>query len=142
MTIREFRLEDYDSVIALWQHAGLLHRPHGRDSREHIARELQGHSAVFLVAEHEGMLIGSVFGTHDGRKGWINRLATAPEYRGQGVARILVADVEKRLHHMGIRIVACLIEKDSTESMQFFEKIGYTRHTDIFYYSKRESADT
>jgi ribosomal protein S18 acetylase RimI-like enzyme len=142
MTIREFRLKDYDSVITLWQHASLSHRPQGRDSKEHIKREFQGHNAVFLVAEHEGTLVGSVFGTHDGRKGWINRLATAPEYRDQGVARTLVTEVEKRFHKMGIKIIACLIEKGSTESMQFFEKIGYTKHTDIFYCTKRESPDT
>ena len=65
-----------------------------------------------------------------------------PEYRDQGIAHALVTDVEKRFHKMGIKIVACLIEKDSTESMQFFEKLGYTKHTDIFYYTKRESPDT
>jgi ribosomal protein S18 acetylase RimI-like enzyme len=95
-----------------------------------------------LIAEKDGVLIGSAFGTHDGRKGWINRVAVAPKYRRQGIAEDLVRQVEHRLHGMGIRIIACLIEDWNEESMEFFERIGYKRHHDIFYFTKREGTET
>jgi ribosomal protein S18 acetylase RimI-like enzyme len=140
--IRDLRPEDYDGLIVLWGEAGLPCRLHGRDGRERIAREIEGACSVFLAAEEEGRLIGAVLGTHDGRKGWVNRLAVLPEHRGRGVGSALVAEVERRLLGSGIEIVACLIEGWNEGSKTFFERIGYVPHRDIVYYSKRRSPDT
>lgn len=141
MRIRDLRPNDYDGLIALWEETGLSHRPHGRDGRERIVREIEGHCSVFLAAEAEGRLIGAVLGTHDGRKGWINRLAVLPEHRSQGIGQALVDEVERRLTERGIEIFTCLIETWNGASMVFFEHIGYTRHEDCVYYSKRLSPD-
>jgi len=143
MRIRDLKAEDYDELIALWGAAGLPYRPRGRDGRDRIAREIAGDCSIFLAAEERGeRLVGAVLGTHDGRKGWINRLAVRPERRGRGIGRALVAAVEERLRAMGIEIVTCLIEDWNEESMVFFERIGYVRHPDIVYFSKRRSPET
>jgi ribosomal protein S18 acetylase RimI-like enzyme len=139
--IRDLRIDDYDNLIKLWENAELPYKPRGRDTRENINRELIGDTAVFLVAEVDGELIGSVFGTHDGRKGWINRLAVAPKYRQKGIAAILVREVEKRIYDRGIEIIACLIEDWNESSMAAFQKMGYKRHEDITYLSKRKHDD-
>jgi len=136
--IREFRIADYGSLIDLWNCAGLPHKPKGRDTRHNISREIEHPNAVFLVAEKEGRLIGSAFGTHDGRKGWINRVAVIPAYRRQSIAAALVQEVEKRLKEKGICIIACLVEEWNKESLDFFQKIGYVCHEDIFYLTKRD----
>jgi ribosomal protein S18 acetylase RimI-like enzyme len=136
--IRKLAVDDYDALIILWQQAELPFKPSGRDQRENIARELKQSNAIFLVADKDGEIIGSAFGTHDGRKGWINRVAVAPHYRRKGIAERLVREVEHLLDQMGIRIIACLIEDWNKESMEFFEKMGYQRHHDIFYFTKRK----
>ncbi len=141
IAIRELRPEDYDALIALWNAAGLSYRPHGRDRREHIAREIAGGCSIFLVAEDDGRIVGSVLGTHDGRKGWINRLAVHPDYRRRGLGTRLVRAVEARLDAMGIDIVTCLIEDWNEDSQAFFTALGYIRHDDIHYYSKRKSPE-
>jgi ribosomal protein S18 acetylase RimI-like enzyme len=140
--IRDLRPEDYDGLVALWEGAGLPCRLHGRDGRERIACEIEGACSVFLAAEENGRLIGAVLGTHDGRKGWVNRLAVLPVHRGRGIGRALVAEVERKLLEKGIEIVTCLIEDWNESSMAFFERIGYAPHRDIVYYSKRRSPDT
>ena len=142
MEIRELRPEDYGGLIALWEEAGLPCRPYGRDGRDRIAREIEGNCSIFLAIEEKGMLIGAVLGTHDGRKGWINRLAVLPEQRGRGIGRALINEVEGRLLEQGIEIVTCLIEDWNESSMAFFERLGYLPHRDIVYYSKRRSPDT
>jgi len=139
--IREFRIEDYDALVALWTDARLPFRPQGRDRRDRIAREIEGENAVFLVAEVDGRIVGSIFGTHDGRKGWINRLAVSPIHRRQGIAARLVEEVEGRLSGCGIEIVACLIEEWNTLSMEVFERLDFTRHPDVHYFSKRRHPD-
>ncbi len=139
--IREFRIEDYDKVIALWNDCGLPYRPNGRDSRHRVEEELKQGSSLFLVAEVNGKLVGSVLGTQDGRKGWINRLSVHPSFRHRGIARKLVAEVERRFSQLGLAVVACLVMQDNTSSKRFFESIGYECYSDIAYFSKRTSPD-
>lgn len=141
VSIRKFCIEEYENLMELWRGSKLPHKPAGRDSKESIAREIEQTNAVFLVAEKDGELVGSAFGTHDGRKGWINRVAVSPRYRRQGIAERLVSEVECHLNDMGILIIACLIEDWNKESMEFFEKVGYKRHHDIFYFTKREDPE-
>jgi ribosomal protein S18 acetylase RimI-like enzyme len=140
-TIREMTIDDYDAVVALWEAAKLPYRSKGRDQREKIAREIKGPSSTFLVAEVEGEIVGAVLGTHDGRKGWINRLVVAPKHQRKGIGRALVSEVETRLDAIGIEIVACQVEDWNNGSMTFFERIGYHYHTDIHYFSKRKHPD-
>jgi len=113
LIIREFTIDDYEAMISVWQEAKLPYKPAG----------------------------GSAFGTHDGRKGWINRVAVAPRYQRQGVAAKLVSEVERRLEAVGIGIIACLIEDWNTESITFFQKIGYHYHKDIMYFTKRQELE-
>lgn len=140
MIIRQLVTEDYDALVALWREAALSHRPNGRDCLERIAHEVAGTTAIFLVAESKERIIGAILGTHDGRKGWINRLAVVPSHQQQGVGTALVAAVEKQLSELGIEIVACLIEEWNKDSAVFFGKLGYHCHSDIHYYSKRKDA--
>ena len=142
VTLRKMNLSDYDSVLSLWNDGDIPYRPQGRDSRTNIAQQLKQPTSYFLVAETGKKIIAAVVGTHDGRKGWINRLVVATAFRQKGIARRLVKAVEQHFTSIGIDIVACLIEDWNTTSMQVFEQLGYTKHPDILYYSKRKSPKT
>ncbi|MDW8031383.1 MAG: GNAT family N-acetyltransferase [Candidatus Bipolaricaulota bacterium] len=136
MQIRPMKLEDYDAVIALWQRAGLSFEPHGRDSRPSLARQLKDSGHLMFVAEAEGQLIGTVFGSHDGRKGWINRLAVDPRYRRQGLAQQLIKKAEEALTREGLIIVGALVEASNEPSLELFRKLGYEERRDIVYFRK------
>ena len=101
----------------------------------------QDHTIPLVVEGPDGALAASLFCTHDGRRGWINRLAVAPEHRNIGIARSLMKEGERRLWEKGIRIVASLVEDDNAVSLEVFERLGYVRHENIVYFSKREHAD-
>ena len=140
LKIREFCIEDYDRVMELWAEGGLPLKPQGRDSRENIARQVKRPNVLFLVAEErEGdRVIGTVMATHDGRKGWINRLAVDAALRKRGIGARLVREAERRLEALGMDILACLIEDDNAVSMAVFEKLGYKKHPEIIYFAKRK----
>jgi ribosomal protein S18 acetylase RimI-like enzyme len=142
VTIRAMSLNDYDAVLRLWKQGDIPYRPQGRDSKKNIAQQLKQPTSYFLVAEAEKQIIGAVVGTHDGRKGWINRLVVAPPFRKKGIGRRLVEAVEQHFTSIGIDIVASLIEDWNITSMQVFTQLGYTKHPDILYYSKRKSPKT
>jgi ribosomal protein S18 acetylase RimI-like enzyme len=123
--------------MELWSEGGLPLKPAGRDSRAALERQIAGPTVLFLVAEAEGRVVGTVMATHDGRKGWINRLAVDTARRRRGLGRRLVLEAETRLASLGLGIFACLIEEGNGASMQVFERLGYIRHPEIVYFAKR-----
>ena len=135
--IRNFDMADYERVLEIWTEGRLPVKPQGRDSRVHIEKQIELPNVLFLVAESEGRVVGTVLATHDGRKGWINRLAVDASCRSRGIGRRLILQAEKRLAAAGMEIFACLIEDDNAVSMQVFERLGYTKHPEIIYFAKR-----
>ncbi|MEA2030632.1 MAG: GNAT family N-acetyltransferase [candidate division Zixibacteria bacterium] len=142
MKIRKLTIDDYDALIDVWADAGLPYRPFGRDSRERIEREMQREDTRFIGLFIGDRLVGVGLTTYDGRKGWINRVAVDPDYRGQGFASKIIEECEKFLKNLGAEIIACLIEEYNTPSMALFQKHDYLYGEDIHYFSKRKSEDT
>lgn len=140
VAIRPFRVEDYDRVMDLWTEGGLPLKPRGRDSRENIVRQIALPNVLFLVAEQGegGRVIGTVLATHDGRKGWINRVAVDAGLRRKGLGARLVREAELWLESQGMDILACLIEDGNAVSMAVFERLGYKKHPEILYFAKRK----
>jgi ribosomal protein S18 acetylase RimI-like enzyme len=135
--------EDYDRLIALWEAAGLHIRPKGRDTREAFARQNSGGTQFPIGIETEaGTLIGAVLATHDGRKGWINRLAVHPDWRRQGVATSLIAAAEAKLREVGMDVIAALIEPGNDSSLALFCEAGYVEFTGLRYVSRRSSDES
>jgi ribosomal protein S18 acetylase RimI-like enzyme len=135
--IRNARVDDYDSIIKLWQCAGLPYEPEGRDSREAVARQIKRSRRLIFVAEaEEGALIGIVLGSHDGRRGFINRLAVDPAYRRHRIAQRLVRAAEEALKAEGIRVLGAMIEDRNAPSMALFKRLGYVARRDIIYFRK------
>ncbi len=143
MDIRGYRNEDYEAVVALWRDGGLPYKPTGRDAPEALAAQIAGGTVFILVAEVAGEPVGTIMGSHDGRKGWLNRLAVAPAWRRApaGVAARLVAAAEDRFRELGLEIFACFIEGYNDASARFMERLGYVRFPDIGYYTKRLRPD-
>ncbi|MDD1772224.1 MAG: GNAT family N-acetyltransferase [Methanomassiliicoccales archaeon] len=141
LTIRRMTEADYDAVTDVWNASGLPVRPKGRDSKERVLRQIGEEGAFYLVAESEGDVIGVLLTTHDTRKGWLNRLAVRPEWRGRGVATALVHRAEDELRAMDIRVYSVLIHADNSASRHLFNELGYKEHDDIVYLSKRLEDD-
>ena len=139
-TLRRLTIEDYDTIIALWQRSGLTSiRPTGRDSHEAFEKQLAG-GQIAIGLEEADRLIGVVIATHDTRKGWINRLAIDPDFRRRGYAQQLVQVAEDALHNLGLTLIAAMIEDYNDASLALFKRLGYVVHTDIYYVSKRDSS--
>jgi len=123
--IRPLRLADYEELIALYRLCGMDPRVRGRESRSAIAAQLRTSRNRYLGAFEGDRLVGSVLGTQDSRKGWINRLVVHPGYRRRGLARRLVRTCEKGLRSQGIRMFAALIEPANKTAAAVFQSLGY-----------------
>ena len=85
-----------------------------------------------MANEPSGGLAGSVFGTFDGRRGWLNRLATSPDRRGQGIATGLVRELEQRLLAKGCVKINLLIEPANAAVVPFYARLGFQARSMIF----------
>jgi len=139
MCIRYGKLSNKDclDLINLWNRAKLPSKPNGRDTLQNLAKQLELKRNLFLGAFHNDNLIGVVIATHNGRKGWINRLAIDPEFRKQGIASILIKQCEEFFLKADVQVFACLIENWNQKSENLFEKSGYTKYKDVSYFTKR-----
>src|SRR5256886_13767071 len=94
MKIREFKIQDHTIVRTLWQVAGLILRP--GDELEDVKLKLQRDPDLFLVAEQDDTIVGSVIGGWDGRRGWIYQLAVKPDHQRKGIGLGRGRELEKR----------------------------------------------
>ncbi|HTP03369.1 MAG TPA: GNAT family N-acetyltransferase [Anaerolineales bacterium] len=130
--IREFRIaKDHASAIRLWETAGNGVHVGPSDTAAEIEKKLQRDPDLFLVAEAEGRLVGTVIGGFDGRRGFIYHLAVLPEYRQRGVGGQLMDEVETRLRAKGCIRCYLLVMTDNRDALNYYEKRGWQLMNDL-----------
>ena len=97
-----------------------------------IEHKMKRDPELFIVAESAGRISGAVLGCYDGRRGWVNHLAVAPDRQRKGIGTMLVAELEARFRAIGCVKVNLLIEPDNNDVQRFYDGIGYTRDELIF----------
>ncbi len=127
---------DYSAVVGVWTAAGVTVGLRGRESEEAFRRQVTQFPDLYLGASHGDQLIGVVLGSHDGRKGWINRLAVRPEYRRRGVASKLIARCDEAIRAQGIEIVCALVEEPNMASRRVFTRAGFADDVPVRYFRK------
>ncbi|GAA1843314.1 GNAT family acetyltransferase [Microbacterium koreense] len=123
VSIRSFALPDTDAVVELWQTTGLT-RPWNNPHQD-ISRKLAVQPELFLVAEDDGVIVGSVMAGYDGHRGWLYYLASDPQRRGEGIARRLVEHAEELLTDLGCPKVQLMVRPDNEVSREFYAALGY-----------------
>ncbi len=124
--IREFRYpQDFQAVISLWQAAGPGIGLGRSDTSEEIEKKLQRDPDLFLVAEVDGEIVGSVFAGFDGRRGMVYHLAVKQELRGRGLGRALMDEIERRLKAKGCLRSYLLVRRNNSDVLDFYTRRGW-----------------
>ncbi|MCS6994726.1 MAG: GNAT family N-acetyltransferase [Anaerolineales bacterium] len=134
--LREFRFpHDYEAVFALWQNAGEGLGIGLSDTPEEIEKKTRFAPDLFLVAESDGRILGTVIGGFDGRRGLIYHLAVDAEFRGRGIGTRLMDEIEARLKAKGCRR-AYLLVKRGNSAAEMYEKRGWSEMTSVRLFGK------
>lgn len=129
--VRRATPADAAELVALWRQSG-LDVPTPELVAEELASVAALHPQLALVATAGESIVGSILGTWDGRRAWINRLATRRDWRGRGVAGALLETVEDAVRALGGRKVNLLIEADNYGVVDYYEAHGYATDDLIF----------
>jgi ribosomal protein S18 acetylase RimI-like enzyme len=135
--IREFKFPaDYQSVYDLW--TSIERGVHlGRsDAPAEIEKKISRDPDLFLVAECENRIIGSVIGGYDGRRGLIYHLAVSESFRGQGIGSRLMDEVEARLRSKGCLKCYLLVTNDNPEAAIYYQNHGWSHMDTVRLFGK------
>lgn len=134
--LRAFRYPvDFSAVHNLWLDAGPGIQMGRSDELQEIGKKVERDPDLFIVAEHQGKIIGAVLGGFDGRRGIVYHLAVDPGYRQHGIGSVLMEELEKRLRAKGCIRSYLLSTRENHEAIDFYEKRGWGR-LDLFVYGK------
>ncbi|MFC2016420.1 GNAT family N-acetyltransferase [Chloroflexota bacterium] len=137
ITIRPCSSNECATILRLWKDAEVT--PGINDDIEELRRLVRENGDLFLVAEHDGGLVGTVIAGWDGWRANIYRLAVLPEYRRQGIGKALIKEAERRLSARGTKKISILVEHEDTLAISFWDSlndIGYERDPRMVRYAK------
>jgi ribosomal protein S18 acetylase RimI-like enzyme len=140
--LRPLEKQDILSLYQLWTAAGLPFKPKGRDREDRLIRHFNGSIPGGWGAVENDVLIAAALLSFDGRKGFIERLATRPEHRRAGLARAVVMTCLQSLKDGGALVTAALIESENSASRGLFEACGFINSPSLCYYSIRDRSDS
>ena len=124
--IREYlHPQDYSVVSHLWQTCGGGVKYGRSDSEAEIQKKVLRDPDLFLVATIDDQIIASIIGGYDGRRGMAYHLAVAEQYRGLGVARDLMQELEKRLVGKGCVKAYLMINPEHPDLLDYYAKLGW-----------------
>ena len=128
--------EDYTQVLDLWSSMERGVRVGRSDSPEEIEKKLKRDPDLFLVAECEDKIVGTVIGGYDGRRGMVYHLAVSEAFRGRGIGSHLMDEVESRLRQKGCLKSYLMVAEDNHEVDEFYKKQGWQHMDTVHLFGK------
>jgi ribosomal protein S18 acetylase RimI-like enzyme len=124
LTIRPAVPEDEARVVELWRASDLVVSYNDPAGDFRFARG--GACSDVLVGEDETSRIsGSVMVGHDGHRGWLYYVASAPHARDSGIGRQMVQAAEDWLRQRGVLKAQLMVRETNTQVVSFYERLGY-----------------
>ena len=124
LILRAYNSSDETAVVELWNRCGLI-VPWNNPQRD-IALKIEFQPELFLVGESDGKVIATIMAGYEGHRGWLNYLAVAPEYQGQGIGRRIVEEAIDRLQATGCPKINLQIRASNQDVIKFYQRLGFS----------------
>jgi ribosomal protein S18 acetylase RimI-like enzyme len=127
--LRSATIDDVDGLLAMWQEAAEnTGRP--TDTRQAVTALLSRDPEALILAEQDGVLIGSVIAGWDGWRCHLYRLAVRPGMRRKGVASALLGAAEDRFKRVGASRADAMVLGDNDLGQNLWRASGYRKQDD------------
>lgn len=132
--IRQMKIEDYESVHALWMEIHGFGIRSMDDSKEGVERFIRRNPTTSMVAEADGRIIGSILCGHDGRRGCLYHVCVQEAYRKHGIGQKMVAACLEALKKEKINKVNLIAFQKNEVGNRFWQGLGWSYREDVNYY--------
>jgi ribosomal protein S18 acetylase RimI-like enzyme len=133
--VREFRMTDYEAVLALWKATEGIVLVEA-DNRPNITKYIRRNPGMSFVWEVSGTIVGAILAGSDGRRGFLHHLAVAPTHRQRGIGRALVERVLVVMAKSGIEKCHLMVEPSNVEGRGFWKSLGWMERPDVVLMSR------
>ena len=117
-------VKNFDEIYGLWKEAG-LHLADYETEKDEASQMIKLNPQSCLIMFEGKKIIGSVFGTFNGRRAWIYHLAIHPQFQKNGLGKLLRIEVSKALKKVGAKRIFLFVDKSNLKVMGFYKKLGY-----------------
>lgn len=130
LELRDYHASDIPKIsevikAAFAEYQGRLEPPSSAEmkSPEVVKKELKAGNA--LVIEANGTIVACVFYQPKGEDVYLERLAVLPDYRKQGIATMLIREVEKRAKERRAKGLSLSVRLALTKQQAFYSSLGF-----------------
>lgn len=135
MKIRSIREADFDILYTLWLQSGLQLRSKDREKKEMVGMIKKNKSSCLVLIE-QNKIIGSIFGTYNGRRAWIYHLAIHPTFQQKGYGTLLLKKVEQLLRKKGATRMNIAVDAENETVVPFYTLHGFSMVKNCMYMGK------
>lgn len=121
MILKTITIKDHKRLMPFWKENYFINE---LDEYKPFQVFLKKNPKMSFVAEENGNIIGTVLGSFDGRRGYIQKLVVKKDYRKKGIGKQLMAKVISRLRQVGALYIPISGE---AQLIPFYEKCGFKK---------------
>ncbi|MEU0086315.1 GNAT family N-acetyltransferase [Streptomyces sp. NPDC006274] len=125
LRIRDAAPEEAAAVLAFWQQAA--EGTSITDDVDGVTRLIARDPEALILAELDGVLVGSVIAGYDGWRCSLYRLAVLPSHRRRGISTALLAAAEERFVAVGGRRGDAMVLEANERAHRAWAAAGYER---------------
>ncbi|UYQ66390.1 GNAT family N-acetyltransferase [Streptomyces peucetius] len=125
LRIRNAAPDEAEAVLGFWKKAA--EGTSITDDADGVTRLIARDPEALILAERDGVLVGSVIAGYDGWRCSLYRLAVLPSHRRRGISAALLAAAEKRFAAVGGRRGDAMVLEANERAQRAWESAGYLR---------------
>ncbi len=123
LIVRDYRPEDYSSIMQLWDETG-LGGAHRGDGQQVIARSLRIGGKLLIAELSDGTLVGTSWMTFDGRRIHLHHVGVTPAYRRRGIGRLLSVESIRFAREKNVQI-KLEVHQTNQAAVALYKSLGF-----------------